>query len=85
MKPRPIHYVRATGTTWEQMRENVRKSSLYQRGDCILVWVNEGDWWSNAPIVDCDAVDAENRERAEYERLRAKFDVAIRDLNNSVQ
>jgi len=30
-------------TTFEQMREEVLKSNLYQQGDTILVWINEGD------------------------------------------
>ncbi len=27
-------------------RDHARASGLYDHGDCILVWVNEGDFWS---------------------------------------
>jgi hypothetical protein len=33
----------AKGETLSEMRANVWKDPLYQRGDAKLVWVNEGD------------------------------------------
>lgn len=44
-----IHYVRAKGATVDEIREHMRASPLYAMGDCILVWVNEGDFWLNLP------------------------------------
>lgn len=38
-----MQYVPALGLTFEEMRENARKSDLWKRGDMRLVWVNEGD------------------------------------------
>jgi hypothetical protein len=39
----PLRYVAAEGKTFSEMRDNVRKTDLYQIGDVRLVWVNEGD------------------------------------------
>ena len=38
-----MEYLPAEGQTFEEMRENARKSELWKRGDMRLVWVNEGD------------------------------------------
>ena len=38
-----FRYELPVGDTFEEMRENVRKTDLYQRGDTVLVWVNEAD------------------------------------------
>lgn len=38
-----IRYAPAQGDTMAEMRENVRNTELYMHGDCVLVWVNEGD------------------------------------------
>jgi hypothetical protein len=43
-RPR-LGWARPEGSTLEEMRENVRKTDLYQMGDTVLVWVNEGDLW----------------------------------------
>ena len=45
-----IGYARAEGDTFEAMVDHVRRTALYTEGDCILVWVNEGDFWLNAPL-----------------------------------
>jgi len=68
--PMRIHYIPIEGNTFSEMQANVRKSALYPMGDCILVWVNEGDFWMSNPVN----VAAEDKERKEYERLRAKFE-----------
>ncbi len=43
----PIAYGIPTGATREEMRAWLRDTPegqmLYRRGDCLLVWVNEGD------------------------------------------
>ncbi|GEM_PF-2994357 len=36
-------YVRPQGETFEEWREHVRCTKLYQRGDAVLVWVNEAE------------------------------------------
>jgi hypothetical protein len=64
-----LRYVRAAGITLGQMRENMQRSPLMGIGDCILVWVNEGDFWMHSPID----VASEDRERKEYERLKRKY------------
>lgn len=38
-----VKYVQAEGATLDEMRLNVRNSSMCKRGDMRLVWVNEGD------------------------------------------
>lgn len=38
-----MQYVPADGLTFEEMRQNARKSELWKRGDMRLVWVNEGE------------------------------------------
>jgi hypothetical protein len=40
-----VRFVRATGQTFEEMRSHLFETDLYNHGDCILVWVNEGDFW----------------------------------------
>jgi len=37
-----LRYERANGLTLDQMRGNVSRK-LYEAGDCVLIWVNEGD------------------------------------------
>lgn len=44
LSPIPIHWARPNGTTFEEMRANVWKTGLPDKGDTILVWVNEGDF-----------------------------------------
>ncbi len=67
-----IRYVRAQGSCFSDMQRHVSKSPLYALGDCILVWVNEGDFWNiDNPPVD---VEADAQDRAEYERLKRKFE-----------
>jgi hypothetical protein len=69
-----LRYVRAAGVTLGQMRESMQRTPLMGMGDCILVWVNEGDFWMHQPTD----VATEDRERKEYERLKAKFETADR-------
>jgi hypothetical protein len=52
----------AAGETLEEIREQARTSPLYQRGDMVLVWVNEGDLYA--------------LEHSEAATLRAQLDVA---------
>lgn len=65
----PIRYIRAKGNTLSDIRTHMQDSPLYKIGDCILVWVSEGDFWVNEPVN----VEDEAKERAEYERLKLKF------------
>lgn len=65
-----IRFLRPTGETYRQMHENMQRSPLFVLGDCILVWVNEGDFWSANPVD----VETDERDRKEYERLKAKFE-----------
>jgi len=65
-----LRYVRAEGGTVTDMHINMQKGPLYQLGDCILVWVNEGDFWGCNPID----VAFEDRDLKEYKRLRAKYE-----------
>lgn len=39
----PIEIAQVVGSDMDEWRENVRKTELYKKGDCILVWINEGD------------------------------------------
>jgi hypothetical protein len=41
-----IRVSRPEGNTFDEWRENVRKTALYQKGDTILLWINEGDYWA---------------------------------------
>lgn len=43
MLPERIRYARYRGPIDEAERERIRKTPLYELGDTILVWVNEGD------------------------------------------
>lgn len=36
-------YVIPQGSTYDEWREHVRQTALYQRGDTVLVWVNQAD------------------------------------------
>lgn len=65
----PIRYIHAKGNSLPEIRNHMEGSPLYQIGDCILVWVSEGDFWANATID----VLQEDKDRAEYERLKLKF------------
>lgn len=38
--------IKAMGESIEEIRENAMTDPLYQRGDMILVWVNEGDLYN---------------------------------------
>lgn len=67
-----IRFIPARGSTIEQMRAHMMASSFSKLGDCVLVWVNGGDFWSTSPLN----IDEEDLERAEYERLKAKFGTA---------
>ena len=64
-----IRFVTAKGSTFSEMHKNMTATPLFAIGDCVLVWVNEGDFWSALPTD----VETEDRERKEYERLKAKF------------
>ena len=45
-----IHYAHAEGQTLDEMRRNIPRS-LYNMGDAMLVWVNQGRFWL-LPHVD---------------------------------
>lgn len=47
----PIRFARPQGETFAKMQEHIRNSPLYQIGDAMLVWVNEGDFLLN-PVKD---------------------------------
>ncbi|HWX13475.1 MAG TPA: hypothetical protein VNY06_01120 [Methylocella sp.] len=64
-----LRYVRAKGPMYTDMLNNMRQTPLCPLGDAILVWVNEGDFWRLTPTD----VETEAKDRAEYERLKAKF------------
>lgn len=36
-------YARPVGADLNEWRENARTTALYQRGDMVLVWVNQAD------------------------------------------
>jgi len=38
-----LHYARVFANTIDQMREDFRKNPLWEEGDAILIWANEGD------------------------------------------
>ena len=42
-KPLPLHIAEPKGITFVEMRDNIRKNELYQMGDAVLFWINEGD------------------------------------------
>lgn len=65
-----IRFIRAKGTTFTEMHTNMTKTPLFQIGDCTLVWVNEGDFWPTLPLD----VEEDAKDRAEYERLKKKFE-----------
>jgi hypothetical protein len=65
-----LRYIQAQGRNWDEIRQNMMASPLYQIGDCTLVWVNEGDFWALNPTN----VAVEEKDRREYERLKAKFE-----------
>lgn len=51
-------YANAEGTTLEEMREKLLNSEqgrqLYEQGDTILVWVNQGDLYNLAFFASMD-------------------------------
>jgi hypothetical protein len=64
-----LRYIHAAGSTAAEMHAAMTQSPLRALGDCILVWVNEGDFWQIMPTD----VAADDRDRKEYERLKRKF------------
>lgn len=40
-----LHFARPLGATLDSMRKHVWETGLADRGDTILIWVNEGDLW----------------------------------------
>lgn len=42
----PIRMERVNGSALDEMRKNL-SPSMWQLGDCIVCWVNEGDYWRN--------------------------------------
>ena len=38
-----LRWAPARGETFTEMRDTIRDDPLYQHGDTVLVWVNEGD------------------------------------------
>lgn len=55
--PVGLQYEIPVGSTIGEMRENVRKTDLYQRGDTVLIWVNEGDLILSALRTHDDALE----------------------------
>ena len=47
---RSVLFEHPEGANMDEWRENVRKTELYQRGDTVLVWVNEGDIYPEGPL-----------------------------------
>lgn len=43
LPPPKLHFVNASGGTFEEQRAAVHKTALYPMGDARLIWVNEGD------------------------------------------
>lgn len=67
-----LRFCHARGSSFDSMRENLAKSPLYQFGDALLVWVNEGDFWGLNPIpTDVVAAD-EQRKREDAILLQAE-------------
>jgi hypothetical protein len=61
----PMLFEHPVGNGFDEWRENVRKTELYQRGDTVLIWVNEGDLYPGPfvaeaarPPVQTDVTDA---------------------------
>jgi hypothetical protein len=73
-----LRYIQAQGRTLDEIRKNLEASPLYKIGDCTLVWVNEGDFWMLNPTN----VAVEEKDRREYERLKAKFDPKIGTISD---
>ncbi len=44
LEPIPIHWACPHGDTFEEMRAHLRETGLYEKGDTVLIWVNEGDF-----------------------------------------
>ncbi len=42
-KQRAVRYFKPQGATLDDMKEHARQHPLYQQGDLVLIWVNEGD------------------------------------------
>lgn len=42
-KPLPLRIAQPKGETMMEMRANINKNELYQMGDAVLFWINEGD------------------------------------------
>ncbi len=51
-----LHWINPEGQTIEEMRNNLRGSDLYQRGDAVLVWVNQGDLLAVTAISENNVV-----------------------------
>lgn len=47
----PLRWAYATGETFKEMAETVQLTALYQYGDCVLVWVNEGDLHMHSMVL----------------------------------
>lgn len=43
-----VRYARTSGSTLQEMRAFIRDHPLYQHGDAVLCWVNEGDLYMGA-------------------------------------
>lgn len=56
----PLRYGPAVGETLVEMKENVRRTDLFNSGDLSLVWVNTGDLLLHltAPFVPTSSVTA---------------------------
>jgi hypothetical protein len=41
--PTRLRFAHAFGNTYQEMQAKARGTRLYEQGDAILVWVNQGD------------------------------------------
>jgi hypothetical protein len=48
----PMLFEHPVGNGFDEWRENVRKTELYQRGDTVLIWVNEGDLYPGPFVAE---------------------------------
>jgi hypothetical protein len=67
-----LRFSYAKGATFPAMRESYQMSPLFRFGDALLVWVNEGDFWSLTPAPT--DVDAEEETRRREDAILAQAD-----------
>lgn len=55
-----VRYARVSGTDIKQMRESL-PDELWNAGDAILVWVNEGDIYQHGALVEMRKEHMDNK------------------------